>query len=71
MIKVRLLTKGGYQSMINVPLGTIFKAKLRKGATLSMAIISRKDLLEAGADGNYFTNKSLCFFIGSEVEIVD
>lgn len=71
MAKVRLLTDGDYQSMADVEIGTIFEAEIGKGLFMDLAEISRKDLLAAGADGDYFTLDSLSFFVGSEVEIVE
>lgn len=70
-IQVRLLTTGLYNSMATVELGTVFQAGILEGVDLDLAIISREDLIKAGADGDYFTAEELCFFIGSEVEIVE
>lgn len=69
MIKVRLLTNGGYEAMEKVSLGTIFNAD--DSSSPGLVLISRQDLISAGADGDSFTVSSLAFFIGSEVEIVE
>lgn len=70
-MKVKLLNDGGYNSMKTVPVGKTFEAEIEVGVFASLATISRKDLLEAGADGDYFTTDSLSFFIGTEAEIVE